>query len=161
MFLENALIDTEEGLKEIQYLQRGDMINTLRGPQKLAKLLKLPIINKNKFVKFPKECNGSVPSNDIVCLEVQLLVFDYKLVPASQFIDNVAFVEYINVEDEFMYNLVFEEQEYIHINGLLFTSHHPSHPVHGLTHSEYFDPLKYRPGLFFEHVLSYDRVFNT
>lgn len=162
MFLENTLIDTSDGFKEIKDLQRGDEINTLRGLKKLARLVKLPITNKNNFVKFPRECNGNVPTQDVTCLEVQLLVFDYKLVPASEFVNNVEFVEKVTIDNqEFMYNLLFEDQEYIHVNGLLFTSHHPSHPVHGLSHSEYFDPLKYRPGLFFEHAVTYKQVFNT
>jgi hypothetical protein len=159
-FRAGTQIETNDGLKAVEILTRGDMIKTTSGFVPLARLMvSEPSVNDQYFVLFPQHCTGNnVPNLDLYVTKHHLMVFDYKLLPCEQFVGKVENVS-IEVLQEKQYNLIFETQEYIHVHGLLFVTHHPNHPVHGLQHDEYFDPLKYRPGVFYEMVTKYVDIF--
>ena len=64
------------------------MIKTLNGYKPLARLMKNEyIMFGQEFVKFPKNCFGNnVPQKDVLCTKQHPLMFDFKLVPASEFV---------------------------------------------------------------------------
>jgi hypothetical protein len=135
------------------------MIKTMNGYKPLARLMKNEYIaHGQRFVRFPKNCFGSTPHNDVMCTASHPLVFDFKCIPASEFVGNHPGVEYVN-ESSHQYNIMFETHEYIPIEGLVFVSHHPQHPVLPLKPHEYFDVFKYREGFFWEDVKKYDEIF--
>lgn len=159
-FHKETKIPTPEGFKDICNLKRGDIINTIDGPKPLARLMKNVISNpKQTFVKFPKNCFGNnTPLSDIYVTPPHPLVFDFKLVPAQAFVGKVPGVELVQSCTN-PYNLMFEEQTYVQIEGLFFVSHHPHHPSQTLEKHEYFNPLKFRPGIFYEEVTTFEDVF--
>jgi hypothetical protein len=159
-FAPGTQIETSSGLQNIETLTRGTMIKTLSGFKPLARLMISEPSTKQEFVKFTKGCTQSgAPLEDLYCTRPHPLVLNFKLVAAELFVGKVDGVEIV-VSEQNQYNLLFETQEYLYIHGLLFVSHHPNHPVNALSIDEYFDQLKYRPGVFFEQLWKYEDVFN-
>lgn len=158
-FHESTLIDTEDGLKEIKDLKRGDNIVTLNGLKPLARLMKNEyIIFGQEFVRFPQGCLGpNLPTKDVLVTKPHPLMFDFKLVKAEEFVGKIPGVKIVkSLSDQ--YNLLFETQEYVTVEGLTFVSHHPNHNIKGLKQEEYFNILQYRPGHFKEHVNSFKEI---
>jgi len=155
-FHEFTTILTKDGPKFIKDLTRGTMIKTLNGYKPLARLMKNQyIMFGQEFVKFPKNCFGNnVPQKDVLCTKQHPLMFDFKLVPASEFVGKLYGVSIVKSPSD-QFNLLFEEQEYVNIEGITFVSHHPNHD-NGLRLEEYFNQLKYRPGIFKEKMFKFE-----
>ena len=156
-FYKNTLIITDNGKKRINQLKRGDMIQTLSGFKPLARLMKNNKVHSNQeWVRLPAGCFGpNSPSQDLLCTKPHPLVRNHKLCSASEFVGRVPGIEVVTRPGD-QYNLLFEDQEYIMIQGVCVVSHHPHHPDKSLQLEEYFNPLKYRPGVFNEQVVTFD-----
>lgn len=155
-FPSDTPIQTDKGLKKISELKRGDLVQTLNGLKPLARLMKTGHTKNHTWVRFPAGCLGNnVPSNDLLCTKPHPLVRNHKLCGATNFVGKVQGVEYVVKRDD-TFNLLFEDQEYLLINGVCVVSHHPHHPDKPLRKEEYFNQMKYRPGLFTEHVVSFE-----
>ena len=160
-FHENTPIMTEHGKVPIKDLKRGTMVQTLNGLKPLARLMVNEyIIFGQEFVKFPAHCLGeNVPTTDVLCTREHPLMFDFKTVAAKEFVGKVKGVEIVHSTSN-QYNLLFEEQEYVNIEGITFVSHHPNH-VKGLKIEEYFSPMKFRPGVFKEKLFKFEDLSLT
>ena len=157
-FEENTLIQTEKGLMPIKDLKRGDVISTRSGPRPLALLMMTPCVS-HTFVKFPAHCFGlNVPIKDTLCTPPHPVGVNFKQVPASEFVGKVEGVCYETIETSAYYNLQFDTPEWLCIQGMWFTSHHPTHVAQPLPRCMYIDAGKYRQGKFYEEVYRYEDV---
>jgi hypothetical protein len=158
-FHENTPIMTEHGKVPIKDLKRGTMVQTLNGLKPLARLMiNEYIIFGQEFVKFPAHCLGeNVPTTDVLCTREHPLMFKFKTIAAKEFVGKVKGVEIVHSTSN-QYNLLFEEQEYINIEGITFVSHHPNHSNNSLKIEEYFNPMKFRPGVFKEKLFKFEEL---
>ena len=135
-------IMTNQGLKLIQDLKRGDLILTNDGYQPLSKLIKSRNTNKIRelMVKIPKDyfCEN-IPSEDIYTththpLSVKILSdkddgdFEYLHFFVKELMNLNDGVELCYLEKEdYIYNLAFDKHYELNIGGLKLLSHHPNH----------------------------------
>jgi hypothetical protein len=57
------------------------------------------------------------------------------------------------------YNIQFDTPEWISVQGMYFTSHHPNHPVSPLPKDMYHNIGNYREGTFQEDCVSFDEAW--
>ena len=144
----DTLINTDEGLVEIQHLKRGDMILTNNGYQPLNMLVICDDHEPhptepelNRFIKFPKGCLGeNIPSQDLYLTTYHPLVFGEKKVRAKDFVGKNLGIEYVYRKSK-NYNLHFKDIQYYQIYNVDMESH-------------ILDP-DYKP----ETYVTYDEVF--
>jgi hypothetical protein len=147
-------IRTNYGVKQIKDLVRGDMLCTSNGLQPLTKLMKTKVIKTHKFVKFPAHCfTYNCPTIDTYCTPPHPIGINYKKVPALLLVGQVRGVVYEDIECNAYYNIQFDTPEWLTINNMTFSSHHPQHELYSLKEKEYIDSLKYKPCTYKE---SYD-----
>ena len=151
-------IETENGPVMIKDLKRGDSIKTLSGYKELSKLLKTDVAGKvQSFVKFPQGCFGeNLPRNDVYCTRYHPVGVNWKQVPAENCIGRVNGCVLVKLTVASYYNLQFDTAEWIDIQGMMFTSHHPQHSVSPLPKNEYIDLSHYREGKFYEDTYTYE-----
>ena len=79
-FRAGTQIETDNGFKAIESLERGDNIKTMSGFVPLARLMVSdPAINGQEFIRLPENCINDVPNRDTFVTKYHLMVFDYKL----------------------------------------------------------------------------------
>jgi hypothetical protein len=126
----DTLINTNEGLVEIQHLKRGDMILTNNGYQPLNMLVICDDHEPhptepelNRFIKFPKGCLGeNIPSQDLYLTTYHPLVFGEKKVRAKDFVNKNLCIEYVYRKSK-NYNLHFKDIQYYQIYNVDMESH--------------------------------------
>lgn len=84
-------------------------------------------------------------------------MFNFKTIQAKEFVNKVNGVSIVHSTSN-QYNLMFEEQEYINIEGIIFVSHHPNSSTNYLKKEEYFNPIKFRPGVFKEKFFKFEEI---
>ena len=140
---------TKEGLKQIKDLKRGDLILTNDGYQPLAKLdigfnpsnkrLNQLLNTTNFMVKIPKDFLAkNVPSEDVYVTDTHPLSvritsdkndkdFEFLHLFARELVKLNGNVEYVKLNEKYLYNLMFDKHYEINVGGMKFLSHHPNH----------------------------------
>jgi hypothetical protein len=156
--IEDTIILTKEGPKEIKDLKRGDLILTKNGYVPLAKNLLMPNDNnKYKYIRVPEKRFGSVPSRDLYISPAHpfslgfdgMKVRDGKvscpgrslIISAKELFSNVWGVEEVELEDKPYYNLIFDQEEEFSANGMIILSHHPCAEGYQLPRDEFISKV--------------------
>lgn len=136
-FHSETLIELEGGVtKLVKDLKQGDMLMTDEGPKPLSKLIK-STCSKAEFIKISKDSFGeNVPSSDLLLTPDHPLGLSkektengnkYTHLSLKELVNNVKGMDYVVVETDNLYNLVFDDQYVVNIQGLRVLSHHPNH----------------------------------
>lgn len=143
-------IITDQGLKQIKDLKRGDMILTNDGFQPLAeldvgfnpsdKLLMTKKKSTDFMVKIPKDFFiENVPSEDVYVTKTHPLSvkitsldddkdFEFLHLFVRELMQLGDGIEYVRKESETkLYNLIFDNHYEISVGNMKFLSHHPNH----------------------------------
>jgi len=141
---------TDQGLKQIKDLKRGDMILTNDGYQPLAeldigfnpsdKLLLSKLKSTDFMVKIPKDFFiENVPSEDVYVtkthpLSVKIISsdddkdFEFLHLFVKELMQLGDGIEYVRKDEEKkLYNLIFDKHYEINVGNMKFLSHHPNH----------------------------------
>lgn len=140
---------TKEGLKQIKDLKRGDLILTNDGYQPLAKLdtgfnhsderLNQLLNTTNFMVKIPKDFLAkNVPSEDVYVTDTHPLSvrvtsdkndkdFEFLHLFVRELMKLNGNIEYVRLNEKYLYNLIFDKHYEINVGGMKFLSHHPNH----------------------------------
>jgi len=137
-------IMTKSGLKQIQDLKRGDLVRTNDGFQPLAKLevgpnptqeLLLKHLKTTEFMlKIPSDFFlPGVPNEDVYVtkghpVSVKVLRqgdFEFLHLYMSELVS--LGLEYVQLEEKYVYNLIFDKHYELNVGGIKFLSHHPNH----------------------------------
>ena len=158
-FFPDTLIKTSDGLKEIQDLKRGDLLITENGQVPLTKLMVTHTKGHYDFVKFPAHCFAlNCPEKDTYCTKPHPVGVNFKQVPASEFVGKVRGVEIVTKECDNFYNIQFDTAEWMNIQGMMFTSHHPQHEILPLKYDEYLSKSNIRQGKLRETLFNFHEV---
>jgi len=144
-----ANVMTKDGLKQIKDLKRGDLILTNDGYQPLAKLDTgfnpsdehlVKLLNTTNFmVKIPKDFfTKNVPSEDVYTtsthpISVRIISdkndkdFEFLHLFARELVKLNGNVEYVRLNEKYLYNLIFDNHYEINVGNMKFLSHHPNH----------------------------------
>ena len=143
-------IMTEQGLKQIKDLKRGDMILTNDGYQPLAELdvgfnpsdnlLMSKLKSTDFMVKIPKDFFiENVPSEDVYVTKTHPLSvkitsadddkdFEFLHLFVKELMQLGDGIEYVRKNSETkLYNLIFDNHYEISVGNMKFLSHHPNH----------------------------------
>jgi hypothetical protein len=140
-FYGNVEITTQQGAKKIADLSRGDLIMTNAGFQPLARLLKsVKPKETGRYVDYiiniPKDYfKKGVPTKDILVsnphpISVKKIYngheHEYVHLIAKE-LTVLDGIDYIHDDEEYIYNLLFDQQYEVDVSGIKFLSHHPNH----------------------------------
>ena len=125
-------IMTQNGLNQMCNLKRGDFILTNDGLQPLANLM---VGYPGPMVKIPKDFFlPNVPNDDIYVsdshpLSVKVIStdedFEFKHIFVIELIS--LGLGYVELGENFVYNLMLDKHYEINVGGMKFLSHHPNH----------------------------------
>lgn len=121
----DTLISTKEGDIKIKNLKRGDLIKTLTGYKKLARLLTIDCKKlEDKYIIFNENSLGNnIPNRKLIITKGHPVYYKGEYYNPEDFADSLDFnVNYINKIMINMYHVQFETHEVIYSNNLTTTS---------------------------------------
>ena len=131
-------VNTISGFKMVSQLVRGDMIETNNGFQPLSQLIRSRIIpsQNKKLIVIPQNFfKNELPLHDLYITTSHPFSFgkcnddeDYEFIHFfSKNLTNFENIKVSELQELYVYNLVFDKHYEINVEGLKVLSHHPNH----------------------------------
>lgn len=147
-FSKDMKVHTINGEKNIQDLERGDLIRTRNSHVKLNKLVITKQGGQTQFVRFePNSISENVPNRVLYVIPTHPIYHNDAFIESKNLINNDT-ITMVYKDEDYIYNIQFETEESIYVNNTEFVSHHPNHFIKPLEKELYFNKKLFNKKLY-------------